>query len=65
MGESGEGRPGDPGGRGVSWVEKNLGPGWVEVEPGIYRYSLSEVRPQHGLRLAPPDEEETDDPRED
>jgi hypothetical protein len=49
------------GGHGASWAEKHLGPGWVEVEPGIYELLLSEVRTQSGLpSSSPTDDDEPD-----
>jgi hypothetical protein len=59
MGQSGEGAPRDPETRGTSWVEKNLGRGWVEVEPGVYRYAPTEVQSETGLRLAAPTRDES------
>ena len=58
MGESSENGSPDAVGRGASWVEKNLGLGWVEVEPGIYEFLLSEARTHTGLRSTAPGEEE-------
>ena len=46
--ESGDNGSRDPVARGASWVEKNLGRGWVEVEPGIYEFLLNEARAQTG-----------------
>jgi hypothetical protein len=61
----GEGSRG-AGGHDVSWAEKHLGPGWVEVEPGIYELLLSEARAASGLRLSSPtDDEEPDQADED
>jgi hypothetical protein len=59
MGESSENGSRDAVGRGASWVEKNLGMGWVEVEPGIYEFLLSEARTQTGPRSTVPDEDES------
>jgi hypothetical protein len=55
---SDEGGSRESGTRGESWVEKNLGPGWVEVEPGIYEFLLNEVRTKTDLRVAAPIEDE-------
>jgi hypothetical protein len=48
--ESGSGGSSGSGGRDKSWTERHLGPGWVEVEPGIYEFLLDEVRNKTGLR---------------
>ena len=56
--QSGENGSRDAVGRGASWVEKNLGLGWVEVEPGIYEFLLNEARTHTGLRLTAPGEGE-------
>jgi hypothetical protein len=56
-----ESRGGGTGGRDPSWVERHLGPGWVEVEPGIYEFLLNEVRTVTELRVTvSPDQ--VDDP---
>jgi hypothetical protein len=52
--ESGKNGSRDAVGRGASWVEKNLGLGWVEVEPGIYEFLLNEARTHNGLQLTVP-----------
>ena len=51
-GTSGDDSSRDAAGRGASWVHEHLGPGWVEVEPGIYEFLLNEVRTQTGRRSA-------------
>jgi len=56
--ESGENGSRETVARGASWVEKNLGLGWVEVEPGIYEFLLNEARTHNGLRLTAPREGE-------
>ena len=56
--ESGENGSRDAVGRGASWVEKNLGVGWVEVEPGIYEFLLNEARTHAGLQSTVPGEDE-------
>jgi hypothetical protein len=30
-------------GRDASWAERHLGPGWIEVGPGIYRFEPSDT----------------------
>ena len=61
MGRESAGGTGGTGGRDPTWAERHLGPGWVEVEPGIYQLLLGEVRTITGLRVtASPDE--ADDP---
>ena len=55
-GESGEDSSHDAVARDASWVRQHLGPGWVEVEPGIYEFLLNEVRTQAGRRSAVPTE---------
>lgn len=57
-GQSGEDSSRDAAGRGASWVREHLGPGWVEVEPGIYEFLLNEARTQAGRRSAVPAEGE-------
>lgn len=57
-GKSSENGSRDAAPRGASWVEKNLGLGWVEVEPGIYEFLLSEARTHPELQPTVPGEEE-------
>ena len=57
MNESGGSLPSDRGAlkeRGT-WVGQQLGEGWTEVEPGIYRFDAG-VPNEVGLRLASPTE---------
>jgi hypothetical protein len=54
MKKSGESLPANHGAlqeRGT-WVEQQLGEGWTEVEPGIYRFNRGEIN-ETGIRLAP------------
>ena len=57
MGQSGEGAPRDLEVRRTSWVDENLGPGWAEVEPGVYRHTPHEINNETGLRFALPAED--------
>jgi hypothetical protein len=54
MDDSGESRRGEPGvpDEGENWVARQLGEGWTEVEPGIYRFAAGEIN-EAGIRLAP------------
>jgi hypothetical protein len=54
MKETGESLPANRGAleERATWVEQQLGEGWTEVEPGIYRFKSSDMN-ENGLRLAP------------
>lgn len=61
MEDSGESRPGErgvPSGR-RTWFAKQLGEGWTEVEPGIYRFNPG-VKNEAGIRMAPRAEQPLD-----
>ena len=59
-GESLRDDPGAPKERGT-WVEQQLGEGWTQVEPGIYRFTAGERPPEAAVGPAPP----ADPPAED
>jgi hypothetical protein len=50
-GERGRDKPDALDERGT-WFAQQLGEGWTEVEPGIYRFDGG-VRNEHGIRVAP------------
>ena len=65
---SGEGRA--KGGERGTWFAQQLGEGWVEVEPGIYRFD-ADAKNETGIRMTSPPEPEPEsdllealDPRE-
>jgi hypothetical protein len=35
-----------------TWVGEQLGEGWAEVEPGIYRFTAGERLTESGIRMA-------------
>jgi len=61
MTQSSRGPRDDLRGREGSWVERNLGEGWAEVEPGIFRFTASAKQTGSGIRMSPPVEAPLDD----
>jgi hypothetical protein len=43
----------------ATWFAKQLGDGWTEVEPGIYRFDAG-VKNENGIRMASPSEPDSE-----
>ena len=44
-----------------TWVERQLGEGWTEVEPGIYRFTGVDRQAETGIRQTPPADPHAED----